>query len=119
MLWTGRRSVSRVRLRAESGRLRRSASLAAGGLAQSMSLGRGQKLIDAGVCEDFCYLRVHHRSCPLGGGMLKVGLVRAVSGGGRGIVVRADVDPSGRVEAERDDEREISGSISRDIRCGL
>ena len=118
MLWTARRSVSWVRLCAEIGWLRRSASVAAGGLAQSMSLGRGEQLIDAGVCEDFCYLRVHHRSCPLGGGMLMVGLGRSVSSSGRKIVVRAEVDVSGRGGVEHDDEREISGSISCDLHCG-
>ena len=45
--------MSRVRLFAEEDRLRRSASLQAGGLAQPLSLGRGEQLIDAASATRF------------------------------------------------------------------
>jgi hypothetical protein len=42
-----------------------------------VSLGRGEHLIDAGVGKEFGQVRGHHRVHPLGGGLLRVVLIRS------------------------------------------
>lgn len=54
-----------------AGPFRRSLLLAAGQLAKSVPLGRGEHFIDVGLCQESRDVRVHHRVGPLGGTLLR------------------------------------------------